>query len=70
MDNRAIYRALSSKGTSFQIGIDRWSHLWKVPRRWISHIYPMWLWGYSSFKILSPRAVLHGTKWLLQCPHK
>jgi hypothetical protein len=23
MDNRAIYRALSSKGTSFQIGIDR-----------------------------------------------
>jgi hypothetical protein len=45
--------------------------LWKVPRRgWISHTYPMWLWGHSLFKILSPEPVLYGTKWLLWCPHK
>jgi hypothetical protein len=55
MGGRTIYRPLSSKRIPFQTGIDRWSHLRKVPRRrWISHTYPMWLWGYSLFKILSP----------------
>jgi hypothetical protein len=63
VDARTIYRILSSKRTSFQTGIDRWSHLCKVPRgRWISHTRPMWLWGYILFKILSPESVLHGTK--------
>jgi hypothetical protein len=66
MDSRTIYRTLSSKRTHFQIGIDLWSHLWKVPRgRRNGHTCPMWLWGYSSFKISSPGSVFHGTKWLL-----
>jgi hypothetical protein len=71
MDRRAVQRTLSFKRTPFQIGIDGWYYLWKVPRRrWISHICPVWLWGYSSFEILSPGPVLHGTKWLLFRPHK
>jgi hypothetical protein len=42
MDGRTIHRTLSSKGRPFQIWIDGWSHLWKVPRRrWISHTCPM-----------------------------
>jgi hypothetical protein len=46
-----------------------WSHFWKVPRRRrISHTCTMWLWGYTSLKILSPGSVLHGTKWLLWHP--
>jgi hypothetical protein len=66
MDSRTIYRTLSSKGTSFQTGIDGWSHLWKAPRRrWTSHTCPVCLWGYSLFEISSPGPVLHGTKWLL-----
>jgi hypothetical protein len=70
-DSKTIYRTLLSKRTPFQIVIEGWSHLWKVPRgRWIRHRYPMWLWGYSSFKILSPATALHGTMWLLWCPHK
>jgi hypothetical protein len=45
------------------------ANLWKVPtRRRISHIYPMWLWGHSLFKISSPGPVLYGTKWLLWHP--
>jgi hypothetical protein len=45
--------------------------LWKVPRRrWISHTYPVWLWGHSLFKISSPGPVLYGTKWILWRPHK
>jgi hypothetical protein len=55
----------------FQIGIDWWSHLRKVPkRRWISHTYPMWLWCHSLFKISSPGPVFHGTQWLLWRLHK
>jgi hypothetical protein len=71
MDSRTIYRTLSSKRTSFQTGIDGWSRLWTVPRRrWISHIYPVLLWGYSSFEISSPGLIIHGAKWLLWRPHK
>jgi hypothetical protein len=71
MNRRTIYRTLSSKRTPFQIGANRLSHLWKVSKgRWLSHTHPMWLWGYSSFKILSPEPVLHGSKWLGWCPHK
>jgi hypothetical protein len=52
-------------------GIDRWPHLWKVPRwRWISHTHPIWLWGHSLFKISSPGPVLYGTNRLLWRPHK
>jgi hypothetical protein len=65
MGDRTIYRTLSPQRTPFQTGIDRWSHLWKVPRRgWISHIYPMWLWGHILFKISSPGPVLLGTRWV------
>jgi hypothetical protein len=54
----------------FQTRIDKWSNLWKLPtRRRISHTYPMWLWGHSLFKILSPGPVFYGTKWLLWHPH-
>jgi hypothetical protein len=70
MESRTIYRTLSSKGTPCQSGIDGWSHLWKVPTRWISHTCPVWLWGYSSFEISSPGPILHGTKWLLWHSHK
>jgi hypothetical protein len=66
----AIYWTLPPKRTPFQTRIDRWSNLWKVPRRRrISHTYPMWLWGHSLFKISSPGPVLYGTKWLLWRPH-
>jgi hypothetical protein len=62
---RTTYRTLSPKRTPFQIEIDWWSHLRKVPRRRrISHTYPMWLWGHSIFKV-----VLHWTEWLLWCSH-
>jgi hypothetical protein len=65
MGGRAIYRTL------FQIGINRWFHLWMVPgKRWISHTHPMWLWGHSLFKISLRGPVLYGTKWLLWRPHK
>jgi hypothetical protein len=57
------------KRASFQIGVDWWSHLRKMPRRrWISHTHPVWLWGCSSCKISSPGPVLHWTKWLLWRP--
>jgi hypothetical protein len=69
MDSWTIYRTLTTKRAPFQIGTDGRSHLWKVTRgRWISHTHPMWLWGYSSFMILSSGSVLHGIKWLLWCP--
>jgi hypothetical protein len=71
MDGRTIYRTLSSEGTPFQTAIDRRPHVWKVPRgRWISHTRPVWLWGYSPFRISSSVPLLHGTKWLLWRPHK
>jgi hypothetical protein len=71
MGGRTTYRTLSRKRAPFQIGIHRWPHLRKVPRRrWISHTYPVWLWGCSWLKIPSPGPVLHGTKWLLWRPHK
>jgi hypothetical protein len=71
MDSWTIHRTMSSKGTPFQTGIDGWSHLWKVPRRrWIIHTCPVWLWGYSSFEILSPGSILYRAKWLLWCHHK
>jgi hypothetical protein len=70
MGSRTSYRTLLPKRAPFQIGVDWWSHLRKVPRRrWISHTYPVWLWGCSSCKISSPGPVLHGTKWLLWRPH-
>jgi hypothetical protein len=70
MGGRNIYRTLSPKRAPFQIGIDWWSHLEKVPRRRrISHTYPVWLWGCSPSKIPSPGPVLHGTEWLLWRPH-
>jgi hypothetical protein len=70
MGGRTLYRTLSPKRAPFKIGTDWRSHLQKVPRRrQISHTYPMWLWGCSLFKILSPGPVLHGTKWLPWCPH-
>jgi hypothetical protein len=48
-----------------------WPYLRKVPRRrWISHTYPMWFWGYSLFKISSPGPILHGTKWRPWRPYK
>jgi hypothetical protein len=51
MGGRTIYRALSPKRTPFQSRIDRWPHLWTVPgKRWISHTYPMWLWGNSFLR--------------------
>jgi hypothetical protein len=57
MGGRTIYR------TPFQIGIDRWPQLWKVPRRrLITDAYPVWLWGCSLFKISSPGPVFHGRK--------
>jgi hypothetical protein len=68
---KTIYMPLPPKRTAFQIGIDKWPHLWMVPgNRWISHTHNMWLWGHSLFKISSPRPVFYGTKWLLWCPHK
>jgi hypothetical protein len=71
LDSRTVYRTLSSKGTPFQTGNDGWFHLRNVPRRrWINHTCPVWLWGYSSFKISSPGLILHVTKWLLWRPHK
>jgi hypothetical protein len=70
MSGRTLYRTLSPKRAPVQIGIDWWSHLRKVPRRRISHTYPVWLWGCSLFKISSPGPVVHGTKWLLWRPHK
>jgi hypothetical protein len=71
MDGRGVYRTVSPKRTPFQTGTDRWPHLRKVlRRRWISHKYPMWLWGHSLFKISSPEPVFYGTKWLLGRPHK
>jgi hypothetical protein len=61
---------LSPKRAPLQIGIDWRFHLRKVPRRRrISHTYAMLLWGQSLFKILTLGPVLHGTKWLLWCPH-
>jgi hypothetical protein len=70
MCGRTTYRTLTPKRAPFQIEIDWWSHLRKIPRRRrISHIYPMWLWGHSLFKISSPGSLLHGTKWLLWRPH-
>jgi hypothetical protein len=67
---RTTYRTLSPKRTPFQIGIDWWSQLRKVPRwRRISPRHPVWFWDCSSCKIQSPRPVLHGTKWLLWRPH-
>jgi hypothetical protein len=64
MDGRTIYRTLSPKETLFQTGSDRRPHLWMMPRRrWISHTYPMWLWGHSLFKISSPGSVLYGTNY-------
>jgi hypothetical protein len=70
MGGKTTYRTLSPKMTHFQTGIDRWPHLRKVPRRWISHTYPMWLWGHSLFKISSPGPVFYGTKWLLWRPYE
>jgi hypothetical protein len=70
MGGRSVCRTLSPKRTPFQTGIERWPHLRKVPRRWISHKYPMWLWGHILFKILSLGPILYGTKWLLWRPHK
>jgi hypothetical protein len=58
MGGRTTYRTLSPKRAPFQIGIDWWSHLQKVPRRgWISHTHPVWLWGCSPYKISSPGPV-------------
>jgi hypothetical protein len=69
LGGRTTYRTLSPKSTPFQIGIDWWSHLRKVPRRrWISHTHSMRLWGCSPCKISSPGPVFHGTKWLLWRP--
>jgi hypothetical protein len=71
MCGRNIYRTLSPNRTRIQTGIYRWPHLRKVPRkRWISHTYPMWLWGHSLFTISSPGPVLHITKRLLRRPLK
>jgi hypothetical protein len=71
MGGRTIYRTLSPKRTPFQTGIDRWPHLWMMPgNRWICHRHPMWLWGHSLFKILSPGPVFYETKWLLWRPYK
>jgi hypothetical protein len=70
MGGWTTYRTLSPKRAPFQIGINWWSHLRKVHRRrWISHTYPVWLWGCRSCKISSPGPVFHGTKWLLWRPH-
>jgi hypothetical protein len=70
LGGRTAYRTLSSKRAPFQIGVDRWSHLRKVPRRRrISHTYPVWLWGCNSREISSPGPIFHGTKWLLWRPH-
>jgi hypothetical protein len=71
MGGRTTYKTLSPKRAPFQIGIDRRSHLRKVPRRgWISHTYyPVWLCGCSPYKTSSPGPVLRGTKWLLWRPH-
>jgi hypothetical protein len=70
MGGRTTYLTLPPKRAPFQIGVDCWSHLRKVPRRrWISHTYSVWLRGCSSFKISSPGPVYHGTKWLLLRPH-
>jgi hypothetical protein len=66
-----LSHVLSPKRAPFQTRIDRWPYLRKVPRkRWISHTHPMWLWGHSLFKILSPGPVFYGTKRLLWGPHK
>jgi hypothetical protein len=69
MGGRTTYRTLSPKRAPFQVGIDWWSHLRNVPRRRISHTYPMLLWGHSVFKISLPGPDLHGAKWLLWHPH-
>jgi hypothetical protein len=68
---RTIYRTLSLKRISFQIGIDRWSHLRTAHgKRWINHTYPTWLWGHNLFNISSIGPLLYGIKWLLWRPHK
>jgi hypothetical protein len=52
MDSRTIYRTLSSKGTPLQTGVDRWSHMQKVPRgRRISLTCSLRLWGYGPFTV-------------------
>jgi hypothetical protein len=70
MGGRTTYGSLLLKRAPFQIGIDWWSHLRKVPRRRrISHTYPVWLWGRSLFKISSSGPFLYGAKWLLWRSH-
>jgi hypothetical protein len=59
------------KGHLFELDWQMAPHLRRVPsRRWISHTYPMSLWGHRLFRISSPGPVLYGTKWLLWRPHK
>jgi hypothetical protein len=36
---------------------------------WNSRTYPMRMWGFSLFKILSLGSILYGTKWLFWRPH-
>jgi hypothetical protein len=70
MSGRTTYRTLSPKRAPFQIGVDWWSHLRKVPgRRRISHTHPVCLWGCSPCKISLPGPIFYGTKWLLWRPH-
>jgi hypothetical protein len=52
MSEPALYRPLTFRvppeRTPFQIGANKQSHLWKVPRKgWIGFTCPMWFWGYS-----------------------
>jgi hypothetical protein len=71
MGDRTIYRTLSSKRTHLQNGTNRLTYLQMVPwKKWIGHTHPMWLWGYSLFKILSLGPVFYRTKWLRWWPHK
>jgi hypothetical protein len=54
------------KGHLFKLGLTDDPHLQMVPRkRWISNTHPMWLWGYSLFKMPSLGPVFYRTKWLL-----
>jgi hypothetical protein len=59
------------KGYLFKVGLteDPICERCLYRRRWISHTYPVWLWGCSPFKISSPGPVLHGTKRLLWRSH-
>jgi hypothetical protein len=60
-----------TKDLSATLGLNCWSHLWEVSRRWwIKYTQLMWLWGGCLHKIPSLGSILYGTKRLLWRSHR